>query len=67
MRGREDSEKATMLLDLEASCLALMSTDDVRQTVTLQELHQRVGTAEEREREGGRKERERETRSQMTS
>ena len=56
-----------MLLDLEASCLALVSTDDVRETVALQELHQCVGTAEEREREGGRKERERETRSQMTS
>ena len=48
-----------MLLDLEASCLALVSTDDVRETVALQELHQCVGTVEEREREGGRKERER--------
>ena len=51
MGGREDSEKAAMLLDLEASCLALMSTNDVRETVALQELYQRVGTAEGRERE----------------
>ena len=33
-----------MLLDLEASCLALMGTDYMRETVTFEELYQCIGT-----------------------
>lgn len=40
----EHREKTTLLLDLEASWLALVSTDHMRQSVTLQELYQCIGT-----------------------
>ena len=33
-----------MLLDLEASCFAFVGSDDVRETVTFQELYQRIST-----------------------